>query len=213
MSTFWQQLITLILTPTIVVAVITYISRGIFQQLLSRDMENYKQKLQADFEVHKLKLQSEQEQAKLQLENELQKRLHEFQTKFSSYHTKQAEVIGQIYELLMDASDYVADMILVGPSSDVEKQKELEREVKDLVMKLTRFYRKNRIFLNKESCGKMDGLLKKINFSFSTFVFARITPSQDRIKIWLHASEIMEKEVPPLLDELENQFRSNLSLP
>jgi hypothetical protein len=117
-----------------------------------------------------------------------------------------------LYELLVDVSDNVSDMITFGPSSDEEKQREIEGEVRDLFTKLIRFYRKNHIYLNRGSCERIDSLVKKINSSFVSFVFARLTPNQDKVTIWQEAKEVMDRDVPPLLDELENQFRSNLSL-
>jgi hypothetical protein len=42
---FWAVVIQLIVTPTAVVAVIAYATRGLFAQLLHRDLEHYKQVL------------------------------------------------------------------------------------------------------------------------------------------------------------------------
>ena len=135
MLPLWQQLITLILTPTLIIAVIAYVLRGFFQQLLSRDLENqrsnlqkelegHKQRLQSEFETYKIKIQNEQEQIKLHLQNDLQKKLHEFQTKFSIYHQKQTEVVSELYSLLVDASDHLHDLIIIGSVEDAIEQKQ-----------------------------------------------------------------------------------------
>jgi len=70
-----QAIVAIILTPTLIVGAMVFILRKLFEQLLSRDLEQHKANLKIEFE-----------QSRLRLENELQTRLFEFQTKFSMYH-------------------------------------------------------------------------------------------------------------------------------
>jgi hypothetical protein len=95
-----NTILALILTPTFVVGGIVFILRKFFDQLLSRDLENFKVRLQVEFE-----------HSKLRLENELQARLFEFQTKFSSYHQKQTDTIEELYEMLSETETIISQLV------------------------------------------------------------------------------------------------------
>ena len=209
--TIWQQITTLILTPTIIVAVLAYFSKGLFQQLLSRDLKHYDTELQLKLEEYKANLKSEFENSKLQLENDLQKQFYRYQTKFSNYHTRQVEVINELYSLLVEASDIVSDLVQLGQLDDGISQEQKNKEAGSAFNALNSYYRKHRIYLDGSVSERLGETLQKIRGSFVGFLISQKQPmTPDRVKRWKKAEEIMNTEVPPILKELEEQFRQLL---
>jgi hypothetical protein len=192
----------LIFLPTTIVGGIIFILRKFFEQILSRDIENYKAKLQVEFE-----------HSKIRLENALQIKFFEFQTKFSLYHQKRAEVTSEIYGMLSEA--IMSASILVHPiqfGSDKSQHEKID-ETALLWKSLSDFYRKHRIYLDEDVCDKMDSLLKTVNKALINFGMSQEksqNPTADR-KMWEGAWKIMENEVPPIQKGLERQFRQCLS--
>src|SRR4051794_17417750 len=92
---FWTALLQLVLTPTATVAVVAFATKGLFTQLLHRDLEHFKQLLQREGEQHKKLLEVVQ---------------FEHQTKFSWAHQRQAEVISQLYAKLANAHVAIVQM-------------------------------------------------------------------------------------------------------
>ena len=103
--TVLQQIIALVFTPTAIIAVLAFLLRGFFQQLLNRDVKRYELEIEKSLESHKAQLTQEYESSRLRLENELQKQFYQYQTKFSAFHQKQVEVMSELYESMTEAID------------------------------------------------------------------------------------------------------------
>ena len=80
-----KDIIALVFTPVVVVGALAYILRNLFSQTLNRDLEHFK-----------AKLQSEREYFTAELQNELKAQFFEYQTRFSFFHNKTAEVTGTL---------------------------------------------------------------------------------------------------------------------
>jgi len=194
-----ETIIALIFTPTAIVAGIVIILRKFFEQALSRDIEKYKTNLQTEFE-----------HSKIRLENELQTRFFEYQTKFSSYHQKRAEVIGELYGLLSDAVECVRDLIHPVQWGGEETQAEKRQVAAEKYNKLGQYYIRSRIYLDEDVCEGMESIFKTMKLALAKFNISQEPHGRDP-GLWGEAWKSMEDEVPPLLKKLERQFRQSLS--
>lgn len=197
-----KTIIALIFLPSSILVGIVFLLRKFFEQTLSRDIERFK-----------FNLQSELEQSKLRLENELQTKNFEFQTKFTSYHQKQADVIGELYGMLNETEWEVEELVhpLRPGGESVNGERVHETECK--CIELSRFFSKNRIYLDNDLCEKMDTIIKVLRKAITTFDFSHMSlngkPSLD---IWMEAWNVLVKELPPIKRAIESQFRESLSI-
>jgi len=199
-----QTILTIILAPTFIVGGLMFVLRKFFEQLLSRDIEKFR-----------VTLQTESERSKLQLQNQLQAELFEFQTKFSVYHQKQADVIGTFYEMLSETQIVVSQVVhpvqFEAESSDEERFRQAFNKKVDLA----RFFERSRIYFDEDICEQISTVNKTMHkvlilFQSSQRRGARNQDSADLEK-WNDAFSIMEKEIPVLKSALESRFRQLLS--
>lgn len=197
----FQEILALVLAPTLIVGAAAWVLRTLFQQGLQRDIEKFK-----------ARLQNEHNTAQATLQTQLQAHLFEHQARFSTFHAKQSEVLGKTYELLFDPfehiKEYVHPLDMDGPPS----QEQLEQIV-DEFNELTGFYHKNRIYLPENICTKMDSLLKEMKSALHQNVRARQRDLPGKsLELWQNSWQTMENKVPPLMKELEQEFRQNVAL-
>ncbi|MEK6336690.1 MAG: hypothetical protein AABM67_17320 [Acidobacteriota bacterium] len=193
-----QTVIALIFLPTSIVGGIVFVLRKFFEQGLARDIEKYRAALQAELE-----------RSKLQMQNDLQIKLFEYQTKFSSLHQKQAEVIGELYGLLGDAKEYIVR--LVDPTFNPADTAHIEATTAKY-RALAECFVKNRIYLEENTCDRIDELLRKWRVAMmKASIGQRPEPGGHGVEWWAEAHESVKSDVPPILKELETQFRAFLS--
>ena len=199
-----ETILTNILTPTLIVGGVIFVLRKFFEQLLSRDVEKFK-----------LSLQTEAERSKLQLQNQLQAELFEFQPKFSGYYQKQAEVIGNFYEMLSETQIIIAELVHPVQFESERRDEERLREAFGKKIELARFFEKRRIYFDEQVCQQITAVLRTMHTVLVTFQSSqrrglRQVQGPDLEK-WNDAFSIMEKEVPVLKSALESRFRQLLS--
>jgi|SRR5690349_8520883 len=193
-----QTVITLIFLPTSIVGGIVFVLRKFFEQGLARDIEKYR-----------TALQTELERSKLQMQNDLQIKLFEYQTKFSSLHQKQAEVIGDLYGFLGDAKEHIVR--LVDPTFNPTDTAHIEA-TRAKYQAVAECFVKNRIYLEENTCDRIDDLLRKWRVAMmKASIGQRPEPGGHGVEWWGQAWESVRDEVPPILRELETQFRAFLS--
>jgi hypothetical protein len=196
-----ETILVLIFLPSAIVAGIVFVLRKFFEHALSRDVERFK-----------ANLQSELEHSKLRLENELQTKYYEFQIKFSSYHQKRAEIIGELYGMLNETEWVVVELVHPMQSGGGRPISERVYQADSKCVELSRFFSKNRIYLDDDVCQKIETIVAELRKSIVKFNVSHANiqgnPSLD---MWLEAWKVMEEELPPLKKALENQFRVSLS--
>ncbi len=197
----FQEILALVLAPTLIVGAAAYILRTLFQQGLQRDIEKFK-----------ARLQNEHNTAQATLQTQLQAQLFEHQARFSTFHAKQSEVLGKTYELLFDPYEHIREYVHPLDVNGPPSQEKLEQIVAEF-NELTGFYHKNRIYLPENICTKMDSLLREMKSALHQNVQARRweLPGTS-IELWQNSWLVMENRVPPLMTELEQEFRQNISL-
>jgi hypothetical protein len=193
-----QTVIALIFLPTSIVGGIVFVLRKFFEQGLARDIEKYRAALHAELE-----------RSKMQMQNDLQIKLFEYQTRFSTLHQKQAKVVEELYGLLGEAKEYIGR--LVDPRFDPADTAHVEAtEAK--YQALAECFVKNRIYLEEGTCDRIDDLLRKLRVAMmKARIGQRPEPGGHGVEWWAEAQESVESDVPPILKELETQFRDFLS--
>ncbi len=151
----FQEILALVLAPTLIVGAAAYILRTLFQQGLQRDIEKFK-----------ARLQNEHNTAQATLQTQLQAQLFEHQARFSTFHAKQSEVLGKTYELLFDPYEHIREYVHPLDVNGPPSQEKLEQIVAEF-NELTGFYHKNRIYLLENICTKMDSLLREMKSATS----------------------------------------------
>ncbi len=194
-----QQIIALTLAPTLIVGAAAWIFRAFFQQGLERDIERFK-----------ASLRSEHDAAQASLNTRLQAQLFEHQTRFSGFHQKQAQVLAKTYELLFDPYEHIKEF--VHPVDTSEPTPEQISNIVDMFNDLTGYYHKNRIYLPESVCDKMDVVLREMKSALNKNLIARRSASDRSLDWWDESWKTMQNEVPPLMEQLEHEFRKSIAL-
>src|SRR6476661_4381196 len=132
-----------------------------FAGALSIYLTNRKQR---QLEGYKATLQAELEQAKLQTQNDLQIKFFEYQTRFSTLHQRQADVIKELYGLLGQANEYILHM--VSPTFDPNNSDHVVTTTEKYNL-LAECFVKNRIYLDEATCERIDDLLPKLKMAMT----------------------------------------------
>lgn len=139
---YWQQLIAIILTPTLSVAALAWLLKSLFDSGLKRDLERYKRELDA--------------------------KQFEQQTRFSLIHQKRAEVISELYARLARVKGRLGDLVAIfqpGGSSLVEKRKITAEAFNEA----NSYFHERRIFLPEEIAEKVDSVFETMRDAFMEF--------------------------------------------
>ena len=104
---------------------------------------------------------------------------------------------------------------ITGKDKETVRKEEFERlkKASDLGNDFLNYYNKNKIYFDKKSCELIEEIGDKFKKSHSTITFIKqmgFEPSKlisDRI---LEASKQVRKDIPPLIEELEDRLRDIL---
>ena len=141
----------------------------------------------------------------------LNKDLAQFQTKYSVFYHKQAEVIAELYFHIICSKQLMRNLTFVIQLNS-KPLSEKKAETNDALNKLSIFYFRHKIYFNTELCDKIENVIDIMNDSFIEF---NIYQDEDDYKVaedggWKRSWKKIEKEVIPLTKELENEFRNLL---
>ena len=180
---YWQQLIAIILAPTLSVAALAWILKSLFNSGLQRDLERYKRQLDA--------------------------KQFEQQTRFSLIHQKRAEVISELYAILARAKVRLGELVAIfqpGGQSLIEKRKITAETYNEAVS----YFNERRIFLPEEIAENVDGVLAAMRTAFIEFDTAQMGNEEykpDNTGLWIQSFNKVRDELPQLMKEMEKQFR------
>lgn len=148
-----------------------------------------------------------------QFRSAIQRSQFEHQTRFSYYHQKKAEVVAELYRLLNDSLDRLRALVSPLQFGDGSDKAKRIQETIDLYNELARQFYPKRIFLESDICDQVDSILKTMRKSLSDWQMSQEPDWKGRegIRLWAEAYEALEKVVPPLLNRLEERFRTMLS--
>lgn len=186
MENYWQQLIGLIVTPVVVVGAVAWILRELISQGFKRDLQKYK----FDLENQNFILRQ----------------------KFSVIHQRQAEVIANIYGKIARAKAVTADLVGIfqqGGQSLPDKKK----KASDIYNEMSAYFFENRIFLPRKTAEKTEKIvmgIRDVLIEFDTAQLGNKEYRPDSTGLWVQAYKKLRDDIPPLLDDLEDDFKKIL---
>jgi hypothetical protein len=131
-----------------------------------------------------------------------------YQLKHSIYHQKQFEVESGVYQRLHDAVEFVNYMVHPVQFGGDEAEGDRRQKGIEAYNDLSGFYFKNKIFLRKDTCEKVEAILEPMRKAISNYQIGRDIPGgKDSAEMWKSAWHSMRDDVPQLRDDLENHFR------
>ena len=152
----------------------------------------------------------ELETTTVKMKAEIDRASFEHQTRFSWYHQQKAEIIANLFALLNDVTEYTKEMVSPRQTNDDAARQQHAKATIELYNRLGTAYWGKRIFLEKEICEKVESVIKVMRSAIINFRIGQ-DPQLKDVKLWAKAYEAMDKEVPPLMADLEEKFRSMLS--
>ncbi|QXD16474.1 hypothetical protein GQ464_005865 [Rhodocaloribacter litoris] len=189
-----KDILALIVTPAVLVALGAYMLRQFFEQALKRDIESYK-----------ANLSKENDLAKARLETELKAQLFEHQSRFSHLSQKQAEVIGETFSLLVDAEEALKVI------AEEEVYSEGYNEAVERVKAFTTFSCKNEIYFSDPIIEGVKNIRKAFFGSVNRMNIGKQAGGEWELECMQKALEIAFIEIPKLKAELRGLFRTYIS--
>jgi hypothetical protein len=183
----------------ILIVVIGFLLRSIFNQLLSIDLANHKK----DLEIETMNFQ-----------NVLNQKAFEHQTRFSTLHEKRAVVIAELYNQLYQA---VYDASLLTSPYDFEgtpPYNERFRQAFASGKSLQEYFESNRIWFSQDICKKIEKFLMDLYRTLKEFqpVIVGIERGHPALDAWEKAWKKISEDIPSLKKDIENEFRGILGV-
>lgn len=203
----------------LLIAVLIFFGKSFISYFFDKTIEVKKQELNQNLEIHKQQLNLEIEKYKSELDILKQKS----QIRFSYLHAERAKVIKQVYYNLIELQSAMFDFTrlvqLIHKDADSEDKERIERTNKALG-EFNRSYLPNKIFFSKSICQKIDKMFaaywdKGWDFGQMHQMFKnRNQITHEMFKDYLDRSHKISDEIkndfPPLIEELETEFRAIL---
>ncbi len=183
----WEQVAILIFTPTATIAAVVYFLRKMFDRGLQRDLERYRANLKREDIEH--------------------------QIKYSLIHERKAEVIANVYAGLVKAKRKMAQLVFIfQPGGQNLRQK--KQDAADAYNNIDDYFNEHRLYLDRVTADKVESILIKIKEAFIDFDTVQNGDDykHDTTGFWRQASDQIKNEIPPLLEELESEFRTILGV-
>ena len=230
MEKFGEFIITLISSSSVIAAVALF-SKNIIAYFLSATVEMKKQELVQELELYKQGIQQENSEFQHGLNERLQEHKgkleqinYEFSTRFNRLHQERADVIKSVYKSLMklQAAMFTFTRTMHPIYDDAEKEeKERLDNVNNAFSELADCYGPNKIFLSKSLCEKIDHIFfeyrdKGWDFAQTQRTFKERSIPKEAYRLEVEKankiSDSIKDEMPPLIDELEAEFRKLLGV-
>jgi hypothetical protein len=194
------------LTTTAIISILGYFGKNIFQHYLDKDIEKFKLSLQNEVNLAQLKRDKEIENYKTDLNVILNKQI--------ALQNKKAEVIEKLYGLLAEFNkcmvELTAEVKIIKGQTIEEKQENEIKEIDEAAKKGNAFldyFRLKKIYFDKDTCLLIDGLNREFKMAYSGYLTSKPSYRFDK-----DAFETINNKVPPLLTNLEIEFRKMLGV-
>jgi hypothetical protein len=183
--------------------IIGYVARMIFQHYLARDIEQYKANLKLE---HTKAIET--------MKSDMQRAAYEHQVRFSKLHERRAEVIAELYRLLVklltSTQKFVEGPKPKGYSPTQQDMHELTR----LGNKTMEYYLQHRLYLDTDLAVMVGDYLKKALNIFAKYLMSQ-DASQDHRQRGEYLVQVVgevEGELQTLLRNIEGKFQHILGL-
>jgi len=161
-------------------AVIAYIVRKLFTQLLDRDLEKFK--------------------------SELRTTAFEREVRFSKLHERRAEVIAELYKLLVKTHAAFESLIKPFHFSNEPKQSESIEIAKKCGETFINYYTENKIYFNSTICKEIDDFNSNLIDAWTKYLTINSDGyriDQEGIKQWRDSWNTIREKVPIIRSRIE----------
>lgn len=199
---------------TIFVSAIGFIAKKVIEQILNKDLEKFKNNLKAENDKAKIIFEKEIESYKADLNLLYSKQI--------KLYSKKTEVIEHLYKKLVNLNYNMLDMTalfrnITGKDEQTVQQEELERvnNAAESGTKFFNFYASNKIYFDKETCSLIEDLQNQFRDVHSDYSFRHtfgMPPSEMTYDMAKKTSERVRKDIPNLMEKLEDEFRLSLGV-
>lgn len=230
----WENVLALVLL-SIAHAAVMYV----IWQWFSKEIERYKSDLslsvgtqlkQAEFalqvaaqreiESHRASLGNEHTRATEQLKAQLQIAAIEHQVRFARLHDKVAETTADVYACIVELQAAVGDYVAILETSDMPSKAERREKVNEALRNFRSAFFPNRLYFSRQLADRVTELnrqLRRIAQEFAIGVEGGrdqkwAARGREYIDTWSKTSQAMDKDIPPLIAELETEFRKQLGI-
>ena len=145
------------------------------------------------------------------------KELHRFQVASSGLLKKRAEVIEELYLLIVDTEEMFGRFVGLAEWKCDPSKDELRKEGGRLLYEFLRKYKKNRIYFSEEVCDKLrsfsDSIYEvTIQFSFAITAQGEGDYLKDFTNRWVEANKNFNEQIPKVRKTIEEEFRKLLGV-
>jgi hypothetical protein len=145
------------------------------------------------------------------------KESHRFQVAYSGLLKKRAEVIEELYHLIVDTEEVFGRFVGFAEWKDDPPKDELRKEGGRLLYEFLRKYKKNRIYFSEEVCEKLKSYSDSIYEVLMPFSIALTITNQegffkDFTNQWVKSNEDFNEQIPKVRRTIEEEFRRLLGV-
>jgi len=140
---------------------------------------------------------------------------HRFQVAYSGLLKKRAEVIEELYHLIVDTEETFGRFVSF--AEDNPTKDKLRKEGGRLLYEFLRKYKKNRIYFGEEVCEKLKSYSDSISevvmpFSIALTIQIEEGHFKDFTNQWVKSNEDFNKKIPQVRKTIEEEFRRLLGV-
>jgi hypothetical protein len=200
----WSGVVKTVGSAAVIVAVLGFFLRSVFQQILSRDLERFKAELSAkhDVEIERLR-------------NDLRVAASERETRFTRLHDTRAATIAELYKWFVRAHYAIDELIRPLQVRGLDKKSE---HAISSVNSFIAYFRDNRIYFEESLCHEIDRAYGQFIKTWcdmlpyaaaSTIPPSVPKPDPDQ---WMKTWEEFNQQFPAIRDSIERCFRDLLGV-
>ena len=182
------EILKYLISSAVISGALVWLIREVVRLFFSRSLEKFKSELEKEVITHKLK--------------------------YERMHSDRAEVIKQVYTRITrthrSLGSFMSRLQLMGESTEEEKGK----IAADAANSFTEYYEENRIFIDEDLAKKIDLLSQNFRLAWIKFQTKQHLPknSDDALKQWQSAWDIINEQIPPIKQEIEKDFRKIIGI-
>ena len=201
----WQTILLAITGNTLAVAAIAWLAKALIGNSLQRELETHRAALERDNQI-----------ATDRLRHDLSIAAQERSVVFSKLHERRAEVIASVYSLIAEVArkgnSFSSPIEMGGEPTKQEKYSQFV----DAFNALLEFFEKNKIYLPKDTCTKVDTLIDGIRSHAVrlNIGFRRAEDKSDTegyrvmLEQWGKTWEFFKDQLPEVRGALEDELRA-----
>ena len=189
----WTGIAKTVGTTTVILGAAAYFLRGVFGQILSRDLERFKAEvsMRHDVEIEKLR-------------TDLRITASEYETRFTRLHETRMRIIAELYARLVrahEAFDEYLFMVQLGEDPDPAKGKEAVKRWREFMG----YFSEKRIYFEEELCRDIEAAFG--HYSNAQTLTGLPTEMPGSVELRTKAAVHFSGHFPPIRAKVEQRFR------